>query len=221
LVKLITEHDLPREAIPTEKLKSLAVWEALLENMPMNAMVRNLGKMTSIGLLKPLTDASAKVVAALKDEDAIRKARMHPMAFLIALKIYGQGKGDLTWSPVPAIREALDNAFYLAFGNVRKTGKRMLLGLDISGSMSSSMAGPISCAEGTAALSLVHASVEDDYHVMGFAHTFIELNIRKGQRLETALKHITGKNFGSTDCSLPAQWALKNKVQIGCVILTR
>lgn len=223
LVKLIAEHDLPREAIPTEKLKELAVWEALLQKMPLMAMTRNLGKMTSIGLLKPLTDASAKVVAALKNQEAITKSRMHPMAFLIALKVYGQGrgiKGDLTWSPVPAIREALDDAFYLAFGNVRKTGKRILFGLDISGSMGSPIAGaPLSCAEGTAALSLVHASVEDDYHVMGFADKFIELNIRKGQRLETALKHITGKNFGSTDCSLPAQWALQNKVKLGGIVV--
>lgn len=59
----LAEHDLPREAIPTEKLNELAVWEALLEKMPMTAMVRNLGKMTSIGLLKPLSDASAKAFA--------------------------------------------------------------------------------------------------------------------------------------------------------------
>jgi 60 kDa SS-A/Ro ribonucleoprotein len=223
LVKLIAEHNLPREAIPTEKLKELPVWEALLEKMPLMAMTRNLGKMTSIGLLKPLSDASAKVCAALKNVEAIQKSRMHPMAFLIALKIYGQGHGDkgsLTWQPVPAIREALDDAFYLAFGNVRKTGKRILFGLDISGSMGSPIAGsPLTCAEGTAALSLVHASVEDDYHVMGFSNTFIELNIRKGQRLETALKHITGKNFGSTDCSLPAQWALQNKVKLGGIVV--
>jgi 60 kDa SS-A/Ro ribonucleoprotein len=222
LVQLITEHDLPREAIPTEKLNELKVWEALLEKMPLTAMIRNLGKMTSLGLLKPLSDASAKVCTALKSTEALKKARVHPMAILIASKIYGQGHGDkgsLKWSAVPSITEALDDAFYLAFGNVRKTGKRMLFGLDISGSMSSSMCGPITCAEGTAALSLVHASVEDDYHIMGFANTFIELKIRKGQRLETALKHITGLNFGTTDCSLPAQWALQHGVKLGGIVM--
>jgi 60 kDa SS-A/Ro ribonucleoprotein len=222
LVQLITEHDLPREAIPTEKLNELKVWEALLEKMPLTAMIRNLGKMTSLGLLKPLSDASAKVCTALKSTEALKKARVHPMAILIASKIYGQGHGDkgsLKWSAVPSITEALDDAFYLAFGNVRKTGKRMLFGLDISGSMSSSMCGPITCAEGTAALSLVHASVEDDYHIMGFANTFIELKIRKGQRLETALKHITGLNFGTTDCSLPAQWALQHGVKLGGIVI--
>lgn len=34
LVKLILKHELPREAIPTEKLNSIQVWEALFEKMP-------------------------------------------------------------------------------------------------------------------------------------------------------------------------------------------
>src|SRR6516162_10067093 len=57
IVKLIAEYDLPREAVPTQWLNDVAVWEALLERMPMTAMIRNLGKMTSLGLLKPFSDA--------------------------------------------------------------------------------------------------------------------------------------------------------------------
>src|SRR5512139_4032691 len=53
IVKLVTEHDLPREAIPTQWLDELEVWGALLQRMPMTAMIRNLGKMTSLGLIKP------------------------------------------------------------------------------------------------------------------------------------------------------------------------
>ena len=37
IVKLIDEFDLPREAIPTQWLNEAAVWEALLERMPMTA----------------------------------------------------------------------------------------------------------------------------------------------------------------------------------------
>src|SRR5213594_3413870 len=53
IVKLITEHDLPREAIPTQWLNDVAVWDALLQRMPMTAIIRNLHKMTAIGLVKP------------------------------------------------------------------------------------------------------------------------------------------------------------------------
>src|SRR5438128_2646339 len=45
IVKLTNEFDLPREAIPTQWLNELRVWDALLARMPMTAMIRNLGKM--------------------------------------------------------------------------------------------------------------------------------------------------------------------------------
>ena len=224
LIKLITEHDLPREAIPTEKLNEVEVWEALLENMPVTAMVRNLGKMTSIGLLKSLSAASKKVVQTLGNQDALKKSRIHPMAILIANKIYDQGHGDkgsLNWKPVPAISQALDEAFYLAFGNVRKTGKPLLFALDVSGSMSSSISGcsSLSCCEAATALALVHANVEDDYHVMRFNTGIEDTPIRKGMRLPAALKYTRAINGGGTDCSLPATWARQQKVEIGGVII--
>src|SRR4029434_9766525 len=53
IVKLITELELAREAIPTQWLNEVAVWDALLQRMPITAMVRNLGKMTAVGLIKP------------------------------------------------------------------------------------------------------------------------------------------------------------------------
>ena len=45
-------------------------------------------------------------------------------------------KGSLTWQPVSQITDALEDAFYAAFDAVEPTGKRHLLALDVSGSMS-------------------------------------------------------------------------------------
>lgn len=224
LVKLITEHDLPREAIPTEKLNEIEVWDALLEKMPVTAMVRNLGKMTSLGLLKPLSQASRKVIQTLGNQEALKKSRIHPMAILIANKIYGQGHGDkgsLTWNTVPAIMQALDEAFYLAFGNVRKTGKPLLFGLDVSGSMAAHISGctSLSCCEAATALALVHANVEDDYHIMRFNQGIQDTPIRKGMRLDAAMKYTQSINGGGTDCSLPATWARQNKIDVGGFIV--
>ena len=115
IVKLITEHDLPREAVPTQWLNEVAVWDALLARMPMTAMIRNLGKMTSIGLVQPFSDAAKLIVRKLGDEAVLKRARLHPMAVLIAEKVYAQGKGDkgsLTWRPVPKVIDALDAACF-------------------------------------------------------------------------------------------------------------
>ena len=41
IVKLITEHDLPREAIPTQWLNEVEVRDALLQRMPLTALLWN------------------------------------------------------------------------------------------------------------------------------------------------------------------------------------
>lgn len=229
LVELIVEHNLPREAVPTTKLNSLEVWDALLQKMPLTAMIRNLAKMTAIGLIKPLSASAKLVQKRLKDAEYLRKSRVHPMQVLVATKIYAQGHGDkgsLTWVPVPSVVGALEEAFYGTFPNVRPCGKPLLIGLDVSGSMGSSMAGAtaLRACEATAALSLVHASVEEDCHIFGFASSsgrydgsskFRELGIRKGMSLVEATKRAVMSNFGSTDISLAVQYALDHKLDVG------
>lgn len=42
---------LVREHIPTNLLNSVPVWQALLEKMPMTALIRNLSKLSSLGLI--------------------------------------------------------------------------------------------------------------------------------------------------------------------------
>ena len=174
IVKLIREFDLPREAVPTQWLNEAVVWEALLERMPMTAMIRNLGKMTSLGLLKPFSDAKRQIVRKLKDETKLKRARIHPLAVLVAQKIYAQGHGDkgaLKWSPVSAVVDALDEAFYAAFQNVEPCGKPVLLALDVSGSMAQSfIAGScISAREASAAMALITAVTEPECEIIAFS----------------------------------------------------
>ena len=223
LVKLITDYGLTREMIPTEALNDRDVWAALLERMPMTAMVRNLGKMTSIGLLTPGSEATTKVVNSVTDGTILRKARVHPFTILVALNQYSQGKGmkgSLTWKSVPQIEGALDEAFYQAFGNIEASGKRTLLSLDVSGSMHGSYLcnSMISCAQGALAMAMVTMRTEPagSWKLMGFGSPhYQELTmLNPTMRLEAAVKAIYGLNFGSTDCSLPMVYALKNRIPV-------
>ena len=133
VVNAIIDSGLPREGVPTDFLKKEAVWEALLEKMPVGALVRNLGKLGSVGLLRSnMSDATIKAISLLKNEDAIRKSKIHPMQLLIAQKTYAQGhgfRGSMNWNVLPKIVEALDDAFTLSFGNLEATGKRFMLGM--------------------------------------------------------------------------------------------
>src|SRR5213593_1456730 len=223
VVKLIDEFDLPREAIPTQWLNEAKVWEALLERMPMTAMIRNLGKMTSIGLVEPLSDAAKLIVRKLGDETSLKRARIHPLAVLIAEKVYAQGKGDkgaLTWKPVPKIIDALDAAFYATFQNVEPCGKPVLLALDVSGSMGGgSVAGScLTPREASAAMALVTAATEEEYHIMGFSSRFMPLKISPRMRLDDVVKRISDLPFEGTDCALPMIWAREHSVNVSSFV---
>lgn len=86
----------------------------------MTAMIRNLGKMSAIGLFEqPRHTAHVqRVCAQLSDEAVLRRARIHPFTVLQALNTYKKGcgdKGSLKWKVNKSILKALDGAFYLAF----------------------------------------------------------------------------------------------------------
>lgn len=223
--QLISEYGLTREMLLTEWLNDPGVWEALLEKMPMTAMIRNLAKMTNVGLLKPMSNAAGKIIAELENLERLKKARIHPIAILSALKTYQQGhgeRGSLTWQPVTQIVDALDNAFYLSFDAVEPTNKRWLLALDVSGSMScgaiAGVPGLTPCMA-SAAMSLITAKTEKNWHIMGFSHEFKSLPISPRQRIEDAMRVARDDNFGNTDCALPMLWAIKNNVEVDAFVV--
>ena len=240
IIQLIVDHDLPREAIPTQFLNDAQVWEALLTNMPLTAMIRNLGKMSNVGLLTPMSAAEKLVKAKLSDGDTLRKARVHPIAILAAMKTYGQGrgfKGNLSWNVVRGVVDSLDQAFYASFGNVAPTGKNTLLALDVSGSMGAAAIGNIpglTARDASAAMALITANVENSYEFIGFtggssgygwsggrmnpnvtkAGPVSILKISPRQRLDDVINTVSNLPFGNTDCSLPFEWALDNKLPV-------
>jgi 60 kDa SS-A/Ro ribonucleoprotein len=219
IAQLIRDYRLPREAIPTQFLNEPVVWEALLEDMPMTALIRSLATLTRIGLLTPMSATTKRVIEQVTDEARLLKARVHPIAVLAALKKYAQGHGERgknTWTPVPAVVDALDRAFYYAFGSVTSTGKRWVLGLDVSGSMT---CGTVAGVPGltprvaSAAMALITAAKEPNYQAMGFSTDFIPLKITARQRLDDVLKKVDNLPFSGTDCALPMLWAMKNKIE--------
>jgi 60 kDa SS-A/Ro ribonucleoprotein len=240
---LVREYRLPREALKPEHLTSPEVWDALLDDMPMTALIRNLATMTRVGVLAPGSDGTAKVVQQLGDAERIRRARVHPIAVLAALRTYAAGRGFRgrgQWNPVREVVDALDGAFYTAFGNVEPTGKRMLLALDVSGSMGAGhVAGVpgLSPRDASAALGLVTAATESLYEVVGFfagtggfekrgrqvwqgyTDGLTPLAISPRQRLDDAVKAVSDLPFGGTDCALPMLYAQARKREVDTFVI--
>ena len=225
-VRLIAENpSLTWEMVPSEILGKRDIWAALLPNMPMTAMIRNLGRMTANGLIMPLSDATTSAVAKLSDEAAIRKARVHPISVLAALSTYALGhgvRGSLMWAPVSQVIDALDAAFYTAFGNVEPSGARHVLALDVSGSMSW---GEVSGVPGltpliaAAAMSLVTAATEPAVTTVAFSHEMVPLPISPRERIDDVMRRTRGLPFGGTDCALPMIWARQEGVRADVFVI--
>jgi 60 kDa SS-A/Ro ribonucleoprotein len=233
----IARHGLTREMVPTELLTHAIVWEALLEGMPLTAMIRNLGLMSKVGLLVPMSEAAMTIAGRLGDRKALKAARVHPIALLAALKTYAQGhgiKGKRSWRPVPQVVDALDRAYYLAFENAPTTGKRVMLALDVSGSMSARVNGMeyLDCREASAAMALVTAASEPNHLFTAFTAGgypsrwsprlgtgLSTLAISPRQRLDDVVRQISGLDFGGTDCALPMLEALKHQWPIDLFVI--
>jgi 60 kDa SS-A/Ro ribonucleoprotein len=225
VVRLVRDFRLVREGVPTQFLTSTVVLESLLQQMPLTAMLRNLATMTRVGLLTEDSEATRHVVAELTNAERLKKARVHPLAVLVALKTYESGKGAKghgEWTPVRAIVAALNAAFDLSFQAVEPTGKRWLLALDVSGSMGggtvAGVAG-ISPRVAAAAAAMVTARTEASHRIIAFSEGIVPLDIRPGMTLDEVLQRTDGLPFDATDCAQPMLHALKNDLQIDAFVV--
>jgi len=202
------DRGLPREALPTEALADPVVWRALLPETPPHALFRNLGNLTANGVLAQGAKDTSLVAGRLTDRDALRKARVHPFAVMLASLVYQTGhgvRGGKTWAPVRQIIEALDDAYEAAFDSVKPTGKRLLVGVDISSSMNAACMGtPIPAAVAAAAMALTIARAEPNATVVHF-DTAVQRVVPITRR--SALSSVGATNGGGTDLAAPVLWA--------------
>lgn len=235
--KLVAEYRLPREMVLNQFLGSSEVWEALLPDMPVTALIRNLANLTKAGIIAPFSDGSKAVAAKLGDAEWLKKGRVHPLTVFLALDTYERGKGKKgsgTWTPVPQILDALEEAFYGAFDSVQPTGANHLLAVDCSGSMWGrghhkyggsgwgfpNIAGmDIPPRLGAALMAMVNVRTEANTFVTGFSSGRINaaltaVKVTKKSRIADAVRAFEAVPGGGTDCSLPMQWALANKVPV-------
>ncbi len=194
-----------------------------------------IGRLTSrVGVITPGSVGADLAAEQLGDVERLRAARVHPIAVLSALRTYARGRGvrgQHTWAPVARIVDALDGAFYTAFGNVEPAGTRMLLALDVSGSMTcGEIAGVpgLTPRDASAAMALVTAATEARHEIVGFfagdtrrgaGGGITPLTISPRQRLTDAIRAVSDLPFGGTDCSLPMRYALAEGREIDTFVV--
>lgn len=238
---MIADYPLSWEMLP-DAARTAEVWRALIKfnRLPLGALIRQLPTLTRLGVFDDAATLGA-VCVRLQDPGLLRKARVHPVNVLIAQKTYASGqsmRGSGTWEPKRAIVDALDAAFYAAYGAVEPANKRTLVALDVSGSMGAAVSGmPLSVREAAAAIGLVTLATEPACDIVGFTSSatprrgygawgprdgsITELTISPRQRLDDVVRYTSSLDFGATDCALPFRWALeKNRAYDTVITIT-
>lgn len=220
-VRAVREGRLTHEMVTGIAKMTPEVWQELFLGMPMTALIRNLGSLTEIGVLRFDKPSNLDFVESkLLNPEALRKARIHPIDVLKALKTYqsggSEGRSQKTWNPVPRINDILDKCLNLSFDVQEPTGKVFMHAVDVSGSMSDKVTGKLDLRRCDVAgvMALATAKAEKNYIIRGFAHNFIDLGISASDTFTNAIAKVQKNNFGSTDASLAYEWALSNKVHV-------
>jgi 60 kDa SS-A/Ro ribonucleoprotein len=215
--------NVPWEIVPTQFLKDSEVWASMLPTLPMNALMRNLGRMSSIGVFDNTRNVEV-VEGKLSDSELIRKSGLHPVKSMIAYKTYVSGHGDkgsLSWNVNHRISDAIDKAIHYGFSLATPTGKRICLALDVSGSMGSGECAGINLmpAEVSALMSRTLVTSEKDAYVMAFTSELIPLHIHKDMSFRQVMAQVQRSDWGYTNISAPIEWSIQTGTDVDAFVI--
>ncbi|XP_058698559.1 RNA-binding protein RO60 isoform X2 [Poecile atricapillus] len=169
IIHLIEEYGLVREHLLTNHLKSKEVWKALLKEMPVSVLLRNLGKLAANSVLEPRGSEVAIVCEKLRNEKLLKKT-------------------------------------------LEPTGKRFVIAVDVSASMTQKVLGSVLNASTVAAvMCMVVARTEKDSQIVAFSHEIVPCPVTADMTLPQVLVKMYEIPVGTTDCSLPMIWAQKTQ----------
>ncbi|XP_071120410.1 RNA-binding protein RO60-like isoform X2 [Mytilus edulis] len=236
LCELISIHQLSWEHVPNRFLKhSIKVWDVLSRLMPMTAMIRNLGKMTSLGMHKDRPENEFwvnHVVEKLNDDKQLERARIHPLTLLIAMKHYQQGANrnqKILWTPNSRIIEALNDAFTRSIRIKQPQGRKYLMAISVGEDMRKHKICGSTITAGEAAAAMVYSTIQtEDVEVILFTNRIDDAStatIKKEDNLQTIKEKIfqipieTGYDCIKHDLAVPFIWAASRKKKFDAIMV--
>lgn len=221
LANLIREFKLTWEMIPNESLNNAEVLKALLENMPTNALLRNLNRFSYNGLTDSNNSTVKLIVSKLTDEVAVAKSGIHPLNVINSMLTYSSGrgiKGDKTWTPNQNIVDALGDTYELALKALTPTGKNILVAVDVSGSMNAPVGGmQMSAAQVANVLAVTILKSEKNAELVWFDTTLKNPTFGRRSSIDEVIKN--SPRGGGTDCAQAFVHALNTKTKYDAILI--
>lgn len=198
-IQQITNGRLPHEVATTFAGNDKEVWKAIVPQMPIFALLRNLATIERVGIMPQVRDA---VVAKLTDEKTVRNSKIFPFQFLTAMEHVSDSK----------VRDALRDAIDLSFNNLPEITGTTAVALDVSGSMSGN---PIKIAS-LFAISLYKKTNGSGYFIkFSDRASYVPISMRDSTLTQAERVRIEG----GTNTSTPLQLLLKEGKKVDNFIL--
>lgn len=221
LVNLIKEFRLTHEMVPNELLNKPAVLTALLENMPLTALIRNLNRFSYNGLTSSNNETVKKIISKLTSKENVQKSGIHPLNVVNSTLTYssGQGtRGDKTWVPNQNIVDALSTTYDYALEALVPTLKNVLVAVDISGSMQHPVNGMQMTASQIAnVLAITILKSEPNAELVWFDTGLKAPTIGRRTSIDEVLRR--SPNGGGTDCAQAFVHALTTKTKYDAILI--
>lgn len=192
-----------------DSIKGSEVWTAIARTMGSQALRMNLNTLQRHGVFQQ--KSSTKYVAdRLQDANEIRRSRQFPYQYFAAYL----NASDV----VPAvIKTALHRAAEVACGNVPKLPGAVVIGLDVSGSMNSSITGhrgtscssKMRCVDVAALFAAALLRTNPESVVIPFDTKAYDVRPNPSNSILSLAAQLAKFGGGGTDCSLPIATANK------------
>lgn len=199
-IACITEGRLPHEVV-TGAVGSMtpALWDSVLQSMPIFAMLRSLNIMERNGILKT-TAGKALVTDKLNNREALLKSKILPFRFLTAFKAVNDN-----W-----LRDVLRNAVEITAQNLPEIQGKTAIHLDRSGSMG----GENILTGSVFAYALYKKS---DALLYSFDHTILPISASKHDSILSQAERVT--TSGATDTGICMRKMLQDRTVIDNIII--
>jgi 60 kDa SS-A/Ro ribonucleoprotein len=186
-----------------DKAKGPAAWAAIAKNMGPQALRMNLNTLSRHGVLE-LQGMREAIASRLSDADEIRRGRQLPYQYLAA---YLNADDAIRIK----VRSALHQAAELSCGNVPALPGPVVIGLDVSGSMSSAVTGnrgygatsKMRCVDVAALFAAAILRRNPDSVVIPFDTSAYDAKLDPSDSILSLAERLAKYGGGGTDCSLP------------------
>jgi 60 kDa SS-A/Ro ribonucleoprotein len=209
---LITQGRLPYEVVVGAIKPTVEIWTALMEQMPIFALLRHLNTLNKAGVFAD-RKAVQYVVGRLTDQKVIQNSKILPFRFFTA-------HNSLDDSVPRAISEALETALEISFENMPMLEGRVCVGPDTSGSMSSlvSAQGKTRFIDIAAIFTAAMLRKTDDALILPFDTRIHPCKLSSRDTLMTTARSLAAYGGGGTNVGAPLEFLLEKKIPVDVFI---